>query len=102
MIRQPSKVYVGLTEVPLVAGVELNLLLLNVGFSLFFLFAFKTGWFLPLSWIAHQAMKAMTRRDPFMRAMYIVYARQGDRYEPWPEIAPRRGLRLIGWGRGRL
>ena len=102
MLREPSTVYVGLTELPLVAGVELRLLMLNVGFGAFFLIAFKTPWFLPLSWIAHQAAKAMTRKDPYLRQMYIVYAAQADRYEPWPDIAPRRGLRLIGWGRGRL
>lgn len=102
MLRQPSRVYVGLAEQPLVAGAEPRLVLLNIGFLVFMLIAFKAIWWPLVTWVIHQALKAMTKRDPFIRRIYIKYQRQADRYEPWPERKPKRRLRPMGFGRGIL
>lgn len=99
-LRAPSKVYVGLAEPILVAGTEPRLLMLNVGIFLFFLASFKAWWWFGVAWLIHQAMKSMSKSDPFMRGMYITYAQQADRYTPFPEAAPRRRLRPEGFGRG--
>lgn len=99
-LRSPSKVYVGLASPPLIAGTEPQLLMLNIGFYLFVLTSFKAWWWLAISWVIHQAMKSMSKSDPFTRGIYLVYQRQADRYEPYPEAQPRRRLRPLKFGRG--
>lgn len=99
-LRPPSKVYVGLAEPLLVAGTEPQLLMLNTGVFLFFLASFKAWWWIGASWLIHQAMKAMSKSDPFARVIYITYQAQADRYEPYPESLPRRGLRPSDFARG--
>lgn len=99
-LRAPSKLYVGLATPPLIAGTEPQLLMLNVGLFLFMLTSFKAWWWFLVSWVIHQMMKSMSRGDPFMRSIYLIYMRQSDRYEPYPEAQPRRRLRPLKFGRG--
>lgn len=101
-LRPPSRVYTGLAEPMLVAGAEPRLLMLNVAVCMMMLWLFKAWWWIGCTWIIHQALKSLTRTDPFVRRVYLVYQRQADRYEPFPEKSPRRGLRPIGFGRGVL
>lgn len=99
-LREPSVVYRGLAEPVLIAGAEPRLILLNVGVMMFMLITVKAWWWAAITWVGHQALKALSKSDPFVRTVYLVYQRQADRYEPWPERAPRRGLRPTGYGRG--
>lgn len=102
MLRKPSRLFTSLTMQPLVAGVEMRFLVLNVGVGAVMVAVFMAFWWIPLIWVGHQALKAMGRADPFMRSVYIRYRAQADRYEPWPEGQPRRGLRPGGAGRMTL
>lgn len=99
-LRQPSRVYTGLAEPILVMGAEPRLLMLNVGFLILMLMIFKAWWWPIATWIIHQALKSMSKSDPFVRRVYLMYQRQADRYEPFPEGNPRRGLRPADMGRG--
>jgi len=75
-------------------------MLLNVGVGFVFAFMFKWWWLLAVTWLAHNALKALSKNDPFVRRIYIVYQRQANRYEPWPEPTPKRGHRPTDMGRG--
>lgn len=104
MLRPPSKVYQGLAQPILIAGVEPNLILLNVGVLFFFVIVLRASWWVVawagVAWVIHQALKAVNRADPFARRVYLVYQLQADRYEPYPEPFPRRGRRPVKFGRG--
>lgn len=99
-LRPPSKVYTGLAEPLLVAGAEPRLLMLNVGLCMFMMISLKAWWWPACAWLIHQVLKSLTKSDPFVRSIYLVYQRQADRYEPFPEKQPRRGLRPLDLGRG--
>lgn len=103
----PSRVRQGLTEQFLVAGVEPRLLLLNVGFFLFVFVLFRS--YLPvvviwgvLAFILHQALKPASKRDPFLRRIYLRYQMQADRYEPFPASDARLNKRPVGFGHGTI
>jgi len=96
-------VYRPLAEPMLIAGVEQRLLLLNIGLLALIVWLFKFLWWPVVTWLIHQFLKSLHRKDPHVRGVYLVYMRQGDRYEPWPEPRPRRNLRPEdGYGRGAL
>lgn len=99
-LRPASKVYVGLAEPLLVAGVEPQLLRLNLGFYAFIFILFKAWWFFAITWLIHQVLKSVSKKDPFLRRAYLKYQRQSDRYEPYPESNPKRLLRPVDLGRG--
>lgn len=103
----PSRVRQGLTEQFLVAGVEPRLLLLNVGFFLFVFVLFRS--YMPvvaiwavLAFFIHQALKPASKRDPFLRRIYLRYQMQADRYEPYPAIDARLNKRPVGFGHGTI
>lgn len=102
MLRPPSRVRAGLVRPIQIAGVEPKLLMFNVMLALMMLAMLHLWWWIIVTWVIHQAFKAMGRSDASMRLFYIRYANQSDRYEPWPESNPRMGLRPVGAGRGRL
>lgn len=96
----------GLDTPVLIAGVDPKLLTLNVGIYLFLVVTLKAWPVIVLggllSWMAHKLLQSLSRKDPFLRVIYIRYANQANRYEPWPEAQPKRGLRPVGFGRGNL
>jgi len=100
MLRPPGKLYVGLTEVPLIAGVQKPLFMMNVGVALIAMLGLRTFIWLPVAFIIHFVLKNMTKNDPFLRDLYLVFQRQADRYEPFPESRPKRRLRPLECGRG--
>lgn len=102
MLRPPSQVRIGLTTPVLVAGAEPRLIMLNMGILVFMFMILHAWWWIGVTWIVHQALKALAKSDPFARLIYIRYQMQANRYEPWPDARPRRGLRPLGAGRGRL
>lgn len=99
-MRAPSVVYLSMAQPPLVAGVEPRLMMLNVGVGLIITVMLKWWALVAVIWLNHHALKALSKNDPFVRRIYVVYQGQADRYEPWPEPTPRRGLRPINFGRG--
>ena len=99
-MRAPSVVYQSMAQPPLVAGVEPRLMVLNVGVGFVVTFLFKWWFLVGAVWLIHHALKALSKNDPFVRRIYVLYQRQADRYEPWPELTPRRGLRPLNIGRG--
>lgn len=99
-LRQPSKVYTGLAEPILIGGAEPQLLRLNVGLLVFIVIVFKTFWWVPVTWLLHQAIKSLSKDDPFIRGIYMTYQAQADRYEPYPEKSPKRRNRPLKFGRG--
>lgn len=101
-----DRVFPALSRPPLLAGVDPKLLVVNYGFVLLGMLLFRdlriVAVFAVLAVGVHLFLQGIFRRDPWMRMIYIRYMRQSDRYDPWPEIEPRRGLRPIGFGRGTL
>lgn len=99
MNQRSNRIYSALTEPPLVAGADPNLVMLNGGLVMLMVVV-KFYVLIPLSWLIHQVLKALSRKDPFTRVIYITYQKQADRYEPWVEPTPKRGQRPLGYGRG--
>lgn len=101
-----ERVFQGLVTPILLGGVDPKLMMLNVGVYLFLVVTFKAWQVIVVggvvAWVTHKLLQALNRRDPYLRLIYIRYANQADRYEPWPEPQPKRGLRPIGFGRGNL
>lgn len=96
-------VYRPLAEPMLIAGVEQRLLMLNIGILALIVWLFKFLWWPVLTWVAHQVLKALHRKDPEIRGVYLVYMRQADRHEPWVDPRARRNLRPEnGYGRGAV
>lgn len=84
----------------LIGGVEPKLLTMNLAVAFFMVFSLKFYWWIPVTWVIHQISKNLTKNDPFARVVYMTYQLQADRYEPYPESNPRRGLRPKGMGDG--
>jgi len=101
-VREPSVVYTALSTPMLLLGGEFRLVVFNAGFYLFMLILIKAWWWFPVTWLVHQFLKSITKNDPWLRKIYLVYMKQSNRYEPFPESAPKRGLRPIGCGRGAV
>jgi type IV secretion system protein VirB3 len=101
-----ERVFPALSRPSLVAGVDPKLLVVNYGFVLLVMLLFRdlriVAVFAVLAAAAHVFLRGIFRKDPWLRPIYIRYMRQADRYDPYPEIEPRRGLRPIGFGRGTL
>jgi len=100
MARPPGKLYVGLTEVQLIAGVHPHLFKANAFIAFIATVGMKTLLWLPVAISLHFFLKMLTKKDPFIRDIYMVFQRQADRYEPFPESRPKRRLRPLGLGRG--
>lgn len=101
-----ERVFPTLSKPPLLAGVDPKLLVVNYGFVLLVMLLFRdlriVAVFGILAVGVHLFLQGIFRKDPWLRPIYIRYMRQADRYDPWPEIEPRRGLRPIGFGRDTL
>lgn len=95
-------VYRSLAVPVLIDGAEPRLMLVNIGLAAFFVVTLKTFGlaFLPVSWGLHKVIQVMGKKDPFLRRAYLVYMRQADRYEPWPEKQPKRSRRPTNIGSG--
>lgn len=78
--------------------------MLNVGFFFFVLILFRGVWlvvgaWLVIAWLIHQALKPVSKNDPFLRRIYLRYINQSDRYEPYP-YADTQCNRPTDFGRG--
>jgi hypothetical protein len=59
------------------------------------------GWVM-LSFAFHFVLMMVTKLMPNLIGCYMKYSRQANRYDPYPNINQRRGLRPVGFGRGVL
>lgn len=92
-----------LLEPQLVAGVEKPFAIVNATLAVVFVADLHVWVWLPVAALVHLLLRRATRRDPFMRAVYIGYNRQADAYDPWAHApAGGNGARPRGWGRGQL
>ena len=101
-VLRSTPVYRSLLEMKTIAGVEDRLAIFNATLALAVVMG--TGlWYWLLAAIGfHLAMARLTRHDPWLRQVYIGYARQSDRYDPWPRPFLRHGRRPDGFGRDLL
>ncbi|MBC7779631.1 MAG: VirB3 family type IV secretion system protein [Proteobacteria bacterium] len=91
-----------LLEVKTIAGVEDRLAILNATFALAIVMGLGLWPYLMIALLLHLLAARLTRRDPYLRRIYVRFAQQGDRYDPWPRVAPKRARRPPGFGRTLL
>jgi type IV secretory pathway VirB3-like protein len=60
-----------------------------------------SGWLI-VSVVFHFLLMLVTKLKPNLIDCYMKYSRQANRYDPYPSINQRRGLRPVGFGRGVL
>ena len=102
-----APLFKGLTRPLMIKGVPYDLFLAELMVSVALLFGgmmvYKWIWFgLPFVYLFHVLMRQAHRRDQdFMRIYLFRYSRQGDVYDPWPSLNPKRGLRPEGFGSRR-
>jgi len=99
-MRSPT--YQALNRPKTIKGVDyqivISLLLIGVGLGLF---STAFLWFLfgyPVLIIVFIILKEANKKEPLLLNIYKRYMRQGDVYEPWPVLNPKRGFRPIGFG----
>jgi len=91
-----------LLEVRTLAGVEDRLAILNATFALAIVMGMGLWPWLGVAVALHVLAARLTRYDPYLRRIYIRFARQADQYDPWPRVGPASGRRPQGFGRDLL
>ncbi|WP_019583740.1 VirB3 family type IV secretion system protein [Thioalkalivibrio sp. ALE16] len=85
-----------------IAGVEANMVIANLTITAAAVMGLYWYWWLALAWLIHKFLRHIYSKDKDVRKVYLAYARQSDRYEPWPRINQKQAKRPKGWGRGML
>lgn len=85
-----------------IAGVEANMVIANGTIAAAMVMGLYWYWWLAMAWVIHRLLKHVYRQDMQARLVYLRYAKQVDRYEPWPRINQMRAKRPVGWGRDAL
>jgi len=98
--RTPFRV--SLTQGKTIAGVEAQFVIANGTIAVAMVMGASQVYWIPVAWLIHQLLKKIYSVDPKIREVYIRYARQADRYDPWPRINQIHNRRPQGWGRGML
>jgi len=101
-LSRASLVHQSLLEVKTIAGVEDRLAILNATFALAIVMGLGLWPWLAAAFALHLVAARLTRRDPYLRRIYIRYARQADHYEPWPRTGMTCNRRPRGFGRDLL
>jgi len=76
-------------------GGEYRLVGGNLGAALIMTLLLKVYIWPLIALIIHIVLVQMAKKEPDMRIIYMQYAKQGDRYEPWTEADPAAGFRPI-------
>lgn len=97
-----TKIHRSLMEIKTIGGVERKLFILNQTFMLTFVMGMSMLFYIPIGIILHFVLAKATKKDPFLRLIYIRYNRQADRYDPWPHAVQKHNARPEGFGRGAL
>jgi len=91
-----------LTQGKTIAGVEAQFIIANGTIAVAMVMGASQVYWIPVAWLLHQLLKKIYQADPNIRLVYIRYARQADRYDPWPRINQIHNHRPQGWGRYML
>ncbi|MCA3070048.1 MAG: VirB3 family type IV secretion system protein [Rhodocyclaceae bacterium] len=97
-VLRSTPVYRSLLERKTIAGVEDRMAIFNATLALAVVMGSGLWYWLLAAAAFHIAIARMTRHDPWLRQVYIGYARQADRYDPWPRAGLRQGQRPAGFG----
>ncbi|MBU6460732.1 MAG: VirB3 family type IV secretion system protein [Proteobacteria bacterium] len=100
-LRQ-SRVHRSLLEIHTLAGVERRLAILNWTIAAVFVLGAGFILYLAVALLLHGLLRWMTRKDPYLRMIYVRYNTQADDYDPWPHALQRQTCRPRGFGRGLL
>lgn len=93
-----TPVFTVLSKQPLLFGGEFKLVAANLGIGGAATFMLGIVLWPILTLILHIVLVQMAKRDAHARQIYIAYARQADRYEPWVDPSTRwsdRPRRLV-------
>jgi type IV secretory pathway TrbD component len=85
-----SPLYPVLTEPMLWFGGERNLVAMNGILAVAFIAGAGLWFLLPVFLALHGWLVYLGRKEPHAREIYLRYARQGHRYDPWPHEDCRR------------
>ena len=86
-----------------IGGGDKSLVILNGTLGAMVCFALQNAYFLPVTIFMHIFIRWMTRRDPWLRRIYINYNRHNHYYDPWVSTKRmKRFLRPHGFGRDLL
>lgn len=78
-----TPVYRCLSDQPLFLGGEFKLVVANIAIGGIAAVIIGLLFWPAITLVLHIILVQMAKRDPNTRAIYLAYARQADRYEPW-------------------
>ena len=64
-------------------GVDRRIAMFNIFLGLAFVMGMHWMWFIPITVLSHVVLRYYHRNDSQMREVYMVFKRQGTRYDPW-------------------
>jgi len=97
-----TPVHRSLMEIKTIAGVERRIAIVNITIAAALTMAMHVWGYVAAAALLHAVLAYLTKRDPFLRPIYIRYNTQADAYDPWPHAVQRGGHRPYGFGRGVL
>jgi len=97
-----TPIHHSLMEIKTIAGVERRIAIVNVTIAAALTMAMHVWGYVVAAVLLHVVLAYLTKRDPFLRLIYIRYNTQADTYDPWPHAVQRTGHRPYGFGRGAL
>ncbi|MDE3021451.1 MAG: VirB3 family type IV secretion system protein [Pseudomonadota bacterium] len=101
-VPRQTRVHKSLLEIQTLAGVERRLAIFNWTLAAVFVLGAGMVSYLAVAFILHAFLRWITRKDPYLRLIYIRYNRQADEYDPWPHATQKQNRRPHGFGRGHL
>ena len=97
-----TRIYRSLMEIKTIGGVERGLAIMNATIAVALTIGLHVWGYVIAAIGLHMILAYLTKRDPYMRLVYIRYNTQAHVYDPWPHAVQRRGQRPHGFGRGSL
>ncbi len=97
-----SHVHQCLLEVPAAGQAEFGPVLFNITFLLMMLVGPNLWWWLVISYLIHQVLRWMYRKDPYTSRIFVRYLKEADIYDPWVRAGQLTNIRPYGAGRELL
>lgn len=97
-----SKLHRSLNEVPSIGGVEKRLAIINGTIIVALLFGAHFWPAIPIGVAIHIFLRYVTKNEPRIVGIYLRWAKQADRYDPWVHTTQKRNHRPMGAGKGNL
>jgi type IV secretory pathway VirB3-like protein len=82
-------------ELRTLGGVEYELAIGNAMLAFVFLLGLGEPMFLIVSVLVHLILMWAGQKEQQFRKVYIKYATQGVRYDPWPKVQPHKNKRDV-------